>query len=222
MDHTLRRYQKRYAADPYDAEAAGEYIRVLERTLRGGGPIEDRYEFDLHVMRYVPAPGEITERTQQMLEENAAFVGYDGNYNNSPDMNDLIIPVLAPITELRKRHPLHRAALRAQARGYRYIYLSLEPYHISETYRRQLAERDLEGTLSGLREEARELAEMFKSGEWRPDLWDSYTPVSLLRTPLYRYLILPKDRTPGHHPNMAAQGFRRIVSRWDEWVSNLP
>ena len=35
MDHTLRRYQKRYAADPYDAEAAGEYIRVLERTLRG-------------------------------------------------------------------------------------------------------------------------------------------------------------------------------------------
>lgn len=221
MDHTLRRYQKRYLADPYDITAAGDYIRVLERTIRERGPVEDQYERDMHVMQYVPAPGEINERVQQMLEENASFVGHI-SYGDEPNFNELIIPVLAPLTELKTRHPLHRAAARAQARGYKYIYLSLEPHHINETYRRQLAQRGLQGTLSGLRQEARELAEMFRSGEWHPDVLDGYTPASLQNTPLYRYLILPKDRTPGHHPNMAIQRIPVIIEDWDEWVSRRP
>jgi len=215
MDHTLRRYQRAFEESPYDIETAQRYIRLLENALgREIKYLESPHETDYHVMRYRPIPGEFTQRQLNTLRDEASYFGAAHGIDDTDEDNFIvfipsILNELGYVARSRSRKRIKRTSnflrvvRRAQQVGYKYILISIDPdLHISENYRRTLADRGLEGSLKEFRKEAEELAVFLET--WRPERHpNSYSDEAIRQTPLYRYLILPKARTIGYSPNRA-------------------
>lgn len=229
MDHTLRRYHRAFEESPFDIELAQRYIRYLERKLVAvsGEEItyeESPHELDYHLMRYRPRPGEFTERALGSLREHALYYGVEYGIAQETNEDEFIVSVSTIISEfgrrrgqLRRNLNLVKVAKRARQVGYRYMIIGIDPdLHISENYRRMLAERGLAGTLSGLRKEAEELEEFLKT--WRPENPPEYSSDEEIRqTPLYRFLILPKARTIGYSPKMALKRAKEMMQElWED------
>lgn len=225
MDHTLRRYHRAFEASPFDINLAQRYIRYLERALAAvsGGDIsyvESPHELDYHVMRYRPMPGEFTEQGLDALREHAIYYGVEYGIDQDVNENDLMVSVSTIISEftyrkgsreVKRNQNLVKVAKRAKQVGYKHIVITIDPdLHISENYRRTLAERGLEGSLKGMRQEAAELEKFLET--WKPEQPpEYYSDEDIRQTPLYRYLILPKVRTSGHSLNMALRRAREMI-----------
>jgi len=230
MDHTLRRYQRAFEESPFDIELAQRYIRYLERKLVAVSGedisyVESPHELDYHVMRYRPIPGEFTERGLDALREHATYYAVEYGIEQETDENEFIVPVSTIISEFgRRKNQLKRnlnlvkVAKRARQVGYRNIVIAIDlDLHISENYRRTLADRGFEGTsLKELRREAVELEKFLET--WKPEQPpEYYSDDDIRQTPLYRFLILPKARTSGHSLKMALTRTRQMMQEiWED------
>jgi len=177
----------------------------------------------INVLQYIPIPGEFRERDLIALSDLADFVGLvDGDPDNSMLISISSIYEWADDLEttrgyqgkwLQNKYPFLKVAKQAKRQGYRFILLEINStYDISEHYRDRLARRGLEGSLSGLRKEAKELREYLLT-EWdASDYIETFNNKRIKETPLYRYLILPKATTPGMEPKPALTHIRKMIT----------